>query len=141
VLKRQWRRSGCNDDGVGLVIVVLIGIAALTGVAVILGMADSPLAPAPIDRLDDGLPDRRLTSHDVGGLRFRTGLRGYRMDEVDRALDRLRDALHDAEARAAELELAVAASKALKPARPRKAATQDPPSRSRARKSAASDEA
>jgi DivIVA domain-containing protein len=126
---------------VGLVIVVLIGIAALTGVAVILGMADSPLASAPIDRLDDGLPDRRLTSHDVGGLRFRTGLRGYRMDEVDRALDRLRDALHEAEARAAELELAVAASGARKPARPRKAATQDPAGRSRARKSAASDEA
>ncbi|HVT65685.1 MAG TPA: DivIVA domain-containing protein [Mycobacteriales bacterium] len=106
-----------------LVIVVLVGIAALTGVAVLLGMSDSPLSTEPVDRLDDGLPDGQLTSHDVGGLRFRIGLRGYRMDDVDLALERLRDALHVAEARSEAAEQALAErSVAARPARTRRPA-------------------
>jgi DivIVA domain-containing protein len=93
---------------VALVIVVLVGIAALTGVAVLLGMSESPLSTEPVDRVDDGLPERQLTSGDVGGLRFRIGMRGYRMDDVDLALDRLRDALRDAETRSAAAEQALA---------------------------------
>lgn len=84
-----------------MIAAVVIGIAILVGIAVVLGLTDSPLSHEPVDRLDDGLPaDRQLTSRDVRALRFRVGLRGYRMDDVDRALDRLRDALREAEERA-----------------------------------------
>lgn len=110
-----------------LVVVVVIGIAALTGVALVLAMSDSPLSTEPVDRLDDGLPERPLTSHDVGALRFRIGLRGYRMDDVDLALERLRDALHQAEARAAVEDQAA------------EAATAAPPKRARARRSPPAD--
>ncbi|MGN6474664.1 MAG: DivIVA domain-containing protein [Mycobacteriales bacterium] len=86
----------------GVIAAVVVGIAVLIGVAVLLGLVDSPMSTEPVDRLDPGLPtDRQLTSQDVGGLRFRVGLRGYRMDDVDAALDRLRDALHESEQRAA----------------------------------------
>jgi DivIVA domain-containing protein len=107
---------------VALVAVVLLGIAALTALAVLLGLTDSPLSEEPVDRIDDGLPDRSLTSHDVSGLRFRVGLRGYRMDDVDRALDRLRDALHEAEERTAAAEHAAATTTEAKPARARRSA-------------------
>jgi len=93
---------------VALIVVVLIGVAALTGIAVVLGLTDSSMSTEPVDRLDDGLPDRRLTSHDVGALHFRVGLRGYRMDDVDVALDRIREALYDAESRSAAAEQALA---------------------------------
>jgi DivIVA domain-containing protein len=87
---------------VGVVAAVVVGIAVLVGVALVLGLVDSPMSREPSDRLDSGLPaDRHLTSADVGGLRFRVGLRGYRMDDVDRALGRLRDALHESEQRSA----------------------------------------
>jgi DivIVA domain-containing protein len=132
---------------VALVAVVVIGVALLAGVAVVLGLVDSPLSVEPVDRPDAGLPDRALTSHDVGGLRFRLGLRGYRMDEVDRALERLRDALYDAEQRAAAAQQAVAeaaapraaAAKAAAPraAAPRAAAPEAaPPKAARPRRTA-----
>jgi DivIVA domain-containing protein len=108
---------------VALIVVVLIGVAALTGIAVVLALSDSAMSTEPVDRLDDGIPDRRLTSQDVGALHFRVGLRGYRMDDVDAALDRLREALHDAEARsvAAEQSLAEQAATAQAPAKPARA--------------------
>jgi DivIVA domain-containing protein len=112
---------------VALVVVVVIGIAALTGVALVLAMVDSAMSTEPVDRLDDGLPERPLTSHDVGALRFRIGLRGYRMDDVDLALERLRDALDEAETRTAAAEQAV------------EAATDVPPKRARARRSPPAD--
>ncbi len=94
--------AGCDDGDVGVIAVVVVGIAVLVGVALVLGLTDSPMSTEPPDRLDSGVPaDRQLTSADVGGLRFRVGLRGYRMDDVDRALDRLRDALHESEQRVA----------------------------------------
>ncbi|HWC33783.1 MAG TPA: DivIVA domain-containing protein [Mycobacteriales bacterium] len=106
-----------------LIAVVVVGVALLTGLAIVLGLVDSPMSVEPVDRADDGLPDRPLTSHDVGSLRFRIGLRGYRMDEVDRALDRLRDALRDAEERSAAAPEPVAgpSSAPAKPARVRRA--------------------
>ncbi|HVS67738.1 MAG TPA: DivIVA domain-containing protein [Mycobacteriales bacterium] len=103
-----------------LVAVVVIGVALLAGVAIVLGLVDSPMSVEPVDGPDDGLPDRALTSHDVSGLRFRLGLRGYRMDDVDRALDRLRDALYDAEQRAQAAQQPVEDAPAPKPAGPRR---------------------
>jgi DivIVA domain-containing protein len=114
---------------VALVAVVLLGIAALTALAVLLGLTDSPLSEEPVDRIDDGLPARTLTAHDVSGLRFRVGLRGYRMDDVDRALDRLRDSLHEAEERAAAAEHAAAVAGAKpRPVRARRSAKSAEPS-------------
>ncbi|HVY09666.1 MAG TPA: DivIVA domain-containing protein [Mycobacteriales bacterium] len=81
-----------------LVGVVLVGIALLTGFALVLALTDSPMSIEPVDRIDTGLPDRPLTAADIGALRFRVGLRGYRMDDVDAALDRLRAELAAAEA-------------------------------------------
>ena len=46
---------------------------------------------------------------DVDALRFSLGLRGYRMDEVDLVLDRLRDELSARDLRIAELEASLAA--------------------------------
>jgi len=55
-----------------------------------------------------GLPPVLLPEHpapaDVDRLRFSLGLRGYRMDQVDEVLDRLRDELAAKEARIAVLE-------------------------------------
>jgi DivIVA domain-containing protein len=52
---------------------------------------------APIDHGDLGLPDRMLTPDDVGNLRFRTGLRGYRMEDVDAALAKIAEAMRTAQ--------------------------------------------
>jgi DivIVA domain-containing protein len=49
------------------------------------------------------LPDGRLTAEDVDRLRFSTGLRGYRMDEVDLVLDRVSAELRDRQAEVEEL--------------------------------------
>jgi DivIVA domain-containing protein len=80
---------------VGVIAAVLIGLALLTGFAVVLAMTEGPMSDEPVDRVDSGLPDpgqpdRALTAGDIDGLRFRVGLRGYRMDDVDDALDRIR---------------------------------------------------
>lgn len=82
-----------------LVISVLVGIALLGGVAVALSLTDRGLEEEPVDHPDLGLPERPLTADDVPRLRFRVGWRGYRMDDVDMALDRLAAALRDAESR------------------------------------------
>lgn len=60
------------------VLVILGAVLALTG------RTDVRLAdPAPDPT---GLPEGPLSPESVEGLRFRVGLRGYRMEEVDAAL-------------------------------------------------------
>lgn len=76
---------------------VLIGVVILIAVAVVLSVVDRGYEPESVDHRDLGLPDRPLKADDVGGLRFRVGWRGYRMDDVDAALDRLAEALRAAE--------------------------------------------
>jgi DivIVA domain-containing protein len=49
------------------------------------------------------LPADRLTGQDVDRLRFSIGLRGYRMDEVDRVLDRVSAELRSRQAEVDEL--------------------------------------
>jgi len=54
----------------------------------------------PEDAADRGLPnDRLLRSDDIPRLRLRVGLRGYRMSDVDAALDAAQRALAAAEER------------------------------------------
>jgi DivIVA domain-containing protein len=79
--------------GVGVIVIVLIGIAILAGVGLALTMTDRGLSAEPTDHIDLGLPDRPLTADDVTGLRFRTGARGYRMQDVDAALEQIADTL------------------------------------------------
>jgi DivIVA domain-containing protein len=84
-----------------MVVVIVIGALVLIGIAVALSLFGDTLEPEPVDSPDLGLPgDRLLTSADVPELRFRTGLRGYRMADVDAAIASLGEALSTAEQRA-----------------------------------------
>lgn len=69
------------------------------GVAVYDDVLGAPVANLPPVLLP-GTPEPA----DVDKLRFSLGLRGYRMDQVDEVLDRLRDELAMKDARIAELE-------------------------------------
>jgi len=76
-----------------LIIFVLVGVAVLIGVALVLSFNDEVLPDETVDHGDFGLPDRPLTSDDIPRLRFRVGLRGYRMEDVDAALDRVAESM------------------------------------------------
>lgn len=84
-----------------MVVVVVIGALILIGFAVMLSLLGDTLEPEAPDSPDLGLPrDRPMTSADVPRLKFRTGLRGYRMEDVDAAFAGLTEALAIAEQRA-----------------------------------------
>jgi DivIVA domain-containing protein len=86
-----------------MVVVIVLGALVLIGFAVMLSLLGDTLEPEEADRPDLGLPaGRAMTSADVARLRFRTGLRGYRMDDVDAAFAGLAEALAIAEQRANE---------------------------------------
>ncbi|MBA2560066.1 MAG: DivIVA domain-containing protein [Propionibacteriales bacterium] len=69
-----------------VVVVVLIGIVTVVAV----GSGDS-LAEVYDDRPDRALPaGRPLTADDLADIRFTTAVRGYRMDEVDALVARMR---------------------------------------------------
>ena len=97
----------------GLIVVLLIG-----AVAVVASGRWGAMSTAYDDRPDMTVPARQaLTSTDIESARFAVGVRGYRMDEVDWALDRLADELDRAGAqrdgllaRVAELESALASA-------------------------------
>ena len=73
-----------------LVFEVLAVLAVVFGVAAFLTGRAAGLSEEPQDLASVGIPrDRAMTPDDVVGLRFALALRGYRMDEVDDALDRL----------------------------------------------------
>jgi DivIVA domain-containing protein len=89
------------------ILVVLAVVAAVAAVAagVLRGGASDevglPEATSTLPALR--LPAGRFTGHDLEGLRFSIGFRGYRMDEVDQVLDRLAVELRDRDAEVAEL--------------------------------------
>jgi DivIVA domain-containing protein len=91
--------SGSHDTigDVKTVALMLIGVVVLIAVAVVLAVLDRGYEPEPVDHRDLGLPERPLTARDIPGLRFRIGWRGYRMEDVDAALDRLGESLQAAE--------------------------------------------
>lgn len=76
-----------------LIVVVLAGVIVLLGFALMLSLNDDGLPGEDVDHGDLGLPARQLTADDVAGLRFRTGFRGYRMEDVDAALARLAESM------------------------------------------------
>ncbi|MFJ9416011.1 MULTISPECIES: DivIVA domain-containing protein [unclassified Streptomyces] len=98
-----------------LLIAMVVVVAAVT--LVVVGGDDAEagggLRDAEPDRLSDPLPaDRPLARADVEAVRFPVTVRGYRMDDVDDALDRLGAELAERDARIAELEAALAGAHA-----------------------------
>jgi DivIVA domain-containing protein len=86
-----------------MVVVIVVGALVLIGFAVMLSLLGDTLEPEEADSPDLGLPTgRQLTSADLPRLKFRTGLRGYRMDDVDAAFAAFAEALALAEQRATD---------------------------------------
>ncbi len=73
-----------------LLLEVVAVLAIIAGVAILLTSRTEALGEAMPDAADTGLPrERVMTPQDVVQLRFALAFRGYRMSEVDDALDRL----------------------------------------------------
>ncbi|MFZ3568354.1 DivIVA domain-containing protein [Streptomyces sp. BH097] len=90
-----------------LVAALVVVIAAVT-FAVIGGGDSGALRDEPSQFYADPLPpDRPLAAADLEALRLPTAVRGYRMAEVDDALNRLGAELAERDARITELEAAL----------------------------------
>ncbi|MFJ8820479.1 DivIVA domain-containing protein [Streptomyces sp. NPDC102467] len=95
-----------------LVAALVVVVAAVT-LAVLGGGEGGTLRDEPTQFYADPLPqDRPLARADVEELRLPTAVRGYRMAEVDDALNRVGAELAERDARIAELESALAAAHA-----------------------------
>lgn len=90
-------------------LVVVLGVAAVffVGASAVFGRGEE-LAPIPPGATPTWLPEQDLRAVDVRELRFQQALRGYKMAEVDWALERLAGELDraaaDRERAAVELE-------------------------------------
>lgn len=82
-----------------LLALAVVGVSAAVAVGRVRGGLDEPVRSRP----DNALPAGRLTPADVAGARFSVALRGYRMDEVDAALDRLQAELRERDHELADL--------------------------------------
>ncbi|WP_338700188.1 DivIVA domain-containing protein [Streptomyces sp. Q6] len=101
-----------------LVAALVVVVAAVT-LAVLGGGDGGALRDEPSQFYADPLPpDRPLAPADLEALRLPTAVRGYRMAEVDDALNRLGAELAEREARIGELEAALAAAHAQAARRP-----------------------
>ncbi|MFE1439327.1 DivIVA domain-containing protein [Streptomyces sp. NPDC058739] len=101
-----------------LVLALAIVVAAVTLAVVGGGEGSGPLPEAPPERLRDPLPSGRPVGRaDVDALRFPLAARGYRMSDVDDALNRLGAELAERDARIADLESALAGARAAGPVR------------------------
>ena len=81
-----------------LALEVLGGVVVLLALAFVLSRDVPVLDDEPDDAKDTGLPtDRLLRSDDISRLRFRVGLRGYRMSDVDAVLEAVQRSLAAAE--------------------------------------------
>ncbi|EPH42158.1 DivIVA domain-containing protein [Streptomyces aurantiacus] len=95
-----------------LVIALVVVVGAVT-LAVLGGGESGALPEAAPERFTDPLPpDRPLRRADVEAVRFPMTVRGYRMVDVDEALDRVAAELAERDARIAELEAALAGAQA-----------------------------
>lgn len=71
------------------IVVALVVAAIVFGVTVMMSGGDSGLTPVEPDGRAVPLPtDRPLGEDDIGHTKFDTAWRGYRMDQVDQALQR-----------------------------------------------------
>ncbi|MFJ6010535.1 hypothetical protein [Streptomyces sp. NPDC092952] len=91
-----------------LLVTMVVVVAAVT-LAVVGGGRTAILQDVAPERLTDPLPENRPVGRaDLDALRLPVALRGYRMMDVDVALDRLGAELAERDARIAELESALA---------------------------------
>ncbi|MDF3298049.1 DivIVA domain-containing protein [Streptomyces tropicalis] len=96
-----------------LVVALAVVVAAVTLAVLGGGEGTGPLPEAAPERLQDPLPpDRPVRRADVEEIRFPLAARGYRMAEVDDALNRLGAELAERDARIADLESALAGAQA-----------------------------
>ncbi|WP_326679476.1 DivIVA domain-containing protein [Streptomyces sp. NBC_01237] len=94
-----------------LLLTMVVVVAAVT-LAVVGGGGSPVLQDAPPERLTDPLPATRPVGRaDVEALRLPMAPRGYRMADVDEALDRLGAELAERDSRIAELESALAGAR------------------------------
>lgn len=94
-----------------MLIAMVAVVAAVT--VVLAGNGEEELTEPQPDRFHDPLPaDRPLGRADIDALRLPVALRGYRMEDVDDALDRVAAELAERDARIAELEAALAGAHA-----------------------------
>ena len=78
------------------VFLVLLLLAVVAGVvAVATGRVGGGMGPVVGTSPHVGLPEGPVQPEDVDAVRFSVGLRGYRMDEVDAVLARLREELRE----------------------------------------------
>ena len=85
-----------------IVFVVLVAAVLFAVVAVTLGRGD--LLDDESAAADVRLPESDMSVADVEGLRFAIVQRGYRMDQVDAAVDRLSEELVRRDERITDLE-------------------------------------
>jgi DivIVA domain-containing protein len=85
-----------------LLVLVVVGLVVAVAAGSITGGLGDPARSTP----DPGLPPGTLTAQDLERVRFAPALRGYRMDQVDALLDRLREQLAVAEEQARRARLA-----------------------------------
>jgi DivIVA domain-containing protein len=89
---------------------LLVALGVVGGVAAVAaGRVRGGLEEPVTSRPYRPVPDGPVTPADVDAVRFTLGLRGYRMDEVDAVLARLRDELADRDARLVALQRRVEA--------------------------------
>ncbi|MFJ9425511.1 DivIVA domain-containing protein [Streptomyces sp. NPDC101249] len=102
-----------------LVVALAVVVGAVTLAVVGGGEGRGPLPDAAPERLRDALPaDRPVARVDVDALRFPLAVRGYRMEDVDDALNRLAAELAERDARIADLESALAGPRTPAPGGP-----------------------
>ena len=88
--------------------VVLAVAAILFGASVVATQEKDVLVEVLPDDADVELPTGRMVAEDLRAVRFAMVLRGYRMDEVDRVLERLGEELAARDQRIADLERVLA---------------------------------
>ena len=92
-----------------LVFLAIVIVAALVwaGATVVRGRSLPTVLDGGLDEPTSGLPPILLpanpTAEDIDNVRFSLGFRGYRMDQVDEVLERLRDRIAEQEEEIARL--------------------------------------
>jgi DivIVA domain-containing protein len=85
-------------------VIAAVVAAVLFGIALFVFGRGEQLAPLPARTSPVDLPERNISGDDVRGVRFAMAARGYRMSDVDWALERLADELDRTRARLAEVD-------------------------------------
>lgn len=99
-------------------VLALLGVLAVLFAAAVLSTREEGLlAEVAPDEPDVPLPEQPMTPEDVSGLRFSLAARGYRMSQVDAALERLAAELADRDRRIGLLEAAAEGAQEAGPVR------------------------